>query len=467
MSSPHSGRLSDQDIAALGEEVSGPVLRPGDESYAAEAATYNLAVPHHPAVIVGAASPADVQAAVRLAAARGLPVAVLATGHQAIMPADGAVLITTSRMAAVSVDPAARTARVGAGTRWQQVVDAATPHGLAPLNGSSPLVGVVGYTLGGGLSPTLGRAYGWAADHVRALEVVTADGALRTVTPTAEPDLFWALRGAKSNFGVVTALEIDLFPVRRLYGGGLFFSGQDAQQVLRAYRDLTQTAPDELATSVALLRLPPLPFVPEPLRGNFTIHVRVSYLGSAEAGAELVAPLRAAAPALIDTLGEMPYARFAEIHSDPVDPAPFLERSAMLAALTPQTLDTLIELAGPDADCPLAFVEMRHLGGALRRPPAVPDAVGNRDAAFAFWIVAIGTPQDGAEMMKYADLMLDRLAPWSTGGKYLNFMSSEDATADKTRPAYTGVDYRRLQAIKAEYDPTNMFRLNHNIPPRA
>jgi FAD/FMN-containing dehydrogenase len=459
--------LSDRDIAALEKEVSGPVLRPGDDSYAAEGATYNLAFAHHPAVIVGATVPGDVQAAVRFASAHGLPVAVLTTGHQAIMPADGAMLITTSRMAAVSVDARARTARVAAGTRWQQVVDAASAHGLAPLNGSSPLVGVVGYTLGGGLSPTLGRAYGWAADHVRAIEVVTPDGVLRNVTPETEPDLFWAMRGGKSNFGAVTALEIDLFPVERLYGGGLFFSGQYAAQVLRAYQEFTQTAPDEMTTSVALLRLPPLPFVPEPLRGNFTIHVRFSYLGSAEDGARLVAPLRAAAPTLIDTLGEMPYSRFAEIHSDPVDPAPFLERSAMLATFSTETVDTLIELAGPEADCPLAFVELRHLGGALGRPPAIPDAVGNRDAAFAFWIVAIGTPEEGAETMAYADVMLDRLTPWSTGGKYLNFMSSADASAEQTRPAYKGVDYGRLQAIKAEYDPENMFRLNHNIPPRG
>jgi hypothetical protein len=467
VSSTHSGRLSDQDIAALAQEVSGPVLTPGDASYAAENATYNLAFAHHPAVIVGAAGPGDVQAAVRFAAAHGLPAAVLTTGHQAIMPADGAMLITTSRMAAVSINARERSARVGAGTRWQQVVNAAAVHGLAPLNGSSPLVGVVGYTLGGGLSPTLGRAYGWAADHVRAIEVVTPDGVLRDVTPATEPDLFWALRGGKSNFGAVTALEFGLFPVRRLYGGGLFFSGRYAARVLGAYRTFTLNAPDEMATSVALLRLPPLPSVPEPLRGTFTVHVRFSYSGPARAGERLVAPMRAVAPALIDTLGEMPYSRFAEIHSDPVDPAPFLERSAMLRTYTPETVDTLIDLAGPGADCPLAFVELRHLGGALSRPPAIPDAVGNRDAAFAFWIVAIGTPEDGAAAMKYADVVLGRLSPWSTGGKYLNFMSSEDASAQKTRAAYSGVDYERLQAIKAEYDPANMFRLNHNIPPLA
>jgi FAD/FMN-containing dehydrogenase len=463
--SSRDDRIDDQDIAQLAKRVRGPVLSADDEAYAAESATYNLAITHKPAVIVGAAGPQDVQAAVRFAAEHGLPVAVLATGHQAVVPADGAVLITTSRMASVEINAQTRSARVGAGTRWQQVVDAAAAHGLAPLNGSSPLVGVVGYTLGGGLSPTMGRARGWAADHVYALEVVTADGERREVTPVTEPDLFWALRGGKSNFGVVTSMVFGLFPVTRLYGGALIFAGQHAADVLAAYREFTATAPDELASSAALLRLPPLPFIPEPLRGTFTVHVRVSYLGSAADGERLVAPLRAAAPALVDTVGEMPYSRFAEIHNDPVDPAPFLERSAMLRTLDAETVDALLELAGPAADCPLAFVELRHLGGALSRTPAIPDAVGNRDAAFAFWIVALGTPADRDVTMKYADELLERLAPWFTGGKYLNFMSTEDADAELARAAYTAADYARLRAIKAAYDPGNMFRLNHNIKP--
>jgi FAD/FMN-containing dehydrogenase len=456
-----------QDIALLAAEVTGPVLTPGDELYAAECAVYNLAVTHHPAVVVGATSPGDVQAAVRFASVHGLPVAVLATGHQAIVPANGAVLITTGRMAGVEIEPEARTARIEAGVRWRQVVDAAAEHGLAPLNGSSPLVGAVGYTLGGGLSPTMGRAYGWAADHVRAIEVVTADGALHRVTSVIEPDLFWALRGGKSNFGVVTALEFELFGVERLYAGGLFFSGRYAAQVLDAYREFTATAPEEVTTSIALLRLPPLPLVPEPLRGTFTVHLRFSCLGTAGDGERLIGPLRAAAPVLIDTVGEMPYTRFGEIHSDPVDPAPFLERSAMIKTFTPEAVDALVELAGPDAEVPVQFIELRQLGGALGRPGQVPSAVGNRDAAFALWMVAIGSPGDDAVPMQFADAALERLAPWCTGGKYLNFMSTEDATVEKTRPAYAARDYERLQDVKAVYDPANLFRLNHNIPPQA
>jgi FAD/FMN-containing dehydrogenase len=468
MSSSNSGGFSGPDISALREQVSGPVLTPGDDSYAAESATFNLIIAHHPTVIVGATGPGDVQAAVRFAAERGLPVAVLATGHQAGVPADGAMLITTSRMAAVQVDAQVGCARIGAGTQWQQVVDEASKYGLAPLNGSSPLVGAVGYTLGGGLSGTMGRAYGWAADHVHSIEVVTPDGVLRNVTPMSEPDLFWALRGGGSNFGVVTAMEIELFPVIRLYAGGLFFPGQHAARVLDAYREFTGAAPDLMSSSVALLRLPPLPSIPEPLRGKLVVHVRVSYLGTPQEGERVVAPLRAAAPTLIDTVADMPYSRFAEIHADPVDPAPFQERIAMIAALTQETLDRLVDLAGPGADCPLPFVELRHLGGALSRPPQVPSAVGNRDANFSLFIIAaIGAPEDGIAAVKYADTVLEQLAPWSTGGKYLNFLSKDAAGEEGTRAAYSGVDYERLQTIKATYDPANLFRLNHNIATRA
>ncbi|MFF2522981.1 FAD-binding oxidoreductase [Streptomyces liangshanensis] len=456
--------LSSPKHDTLAAQVTGPVLGPDDDGFAEECAPYNLAVTHRPAVVVGAVDAADVQAAVRFAAAHALPVAVLATGHQAIVPADGAVLVTTRRMNRVSVDAEARTVRVEAGTIWQQVVDAATPHGLAPLNGSSPLVGVVGYTLGGGLSPTMGRTHGWASDHVTSIDVVTADGTARHVDATNDPDLFWALRGGKSNFGVVTAMEFALFPVTRLWAGGLFFSGDDTEAVLRAYAALTATAPDALSSSIALLRLPPLPGIPELLAGKFTLHVRISYLGDDTQEAEhLIAPLRAAAPVLLDTLGPMPYEDFAQIHSDPVDPAPFSEYTTLLSALTPGAVDTILEAAGPGADCPVQFVELRHLGGALGRP--ADNAVGNRNARYALWIVAIGMPGGLAAQDAYADALLARIRPWSTGGRYLNFIAAHHSSVPDVRTAYDEAAYGRLREVKRRYDPDNLFRLNHNIPP--
>ncbi|WP_244790968.1 nuclear transport factor 2 family protein [Streptomyces sp. BJ20] len=449
--------------AALAAQITGPVLGPEDEGFAAECAPFNLAVTHRPCVVVGAANSSDVQVAVRLAAQRRLPVAVMATGHQATVPADDAGLITTRRMAQVSIDPAARTARVTAGARWQQVIDAAAPFGLAPLNGSSPLVGVVGYTLGGGLSPTMGRAHGWAADHVTSLDVVTADGALHLVDAASEPDLFWALRGGKSNFGVVTAMEFALFPVAQLWAGGLFFDGADAAAVLHTYAEVTADAPDELSSSIALLRLPALPGVPAFLADRFAVHVRISCLGPAAEATRLVAPLRAAAPVLADALGPMPYASFAEIHNDPADPAPFMERTAMLRSLPAEAVEEILSAAGPTADCPVHFVELRHLGGALAR--TADNAVGHRDARFALWIVGVGAPDAFTAMNVYADELLQRMRPWSTGGRYLNFMAAQDTGVSDVRAAYDEAHYRRLRSVKTRFDPDNLFRLNHNIPP--
>jgi FAD/FMN-containing dehydrogenase len=455
-----------QDFAALELDVAGDVFQPGDDGYLAECATFNLAITQRPAVVVGAAGPADVQAAVRFATAHGQAVAVLATGHQAIVPADGAVLITTRRMSAIDVDVDNRRAVVQAGVRAQQAVDAAAAFGLAPTVGSSPSVGVVGFTLGGGLSPTLGRAFGWAADYVHAIEVVTADGRRRRVTAQEEPDLFWALRGSRSNMGVVTAIELELHDVTRLYGGGLFFSGSDAAAVLHAYRGFVATAPDELTSSIALLRLPDIPSVLEVLRGKFMVHVRIAFLGSSPEGERLLMPLRRAAPIVLDTVGEMPLVDFASIHNDPVDPVFFREWTAMLSEFPAAATDAIVELAGPQADSPVEFFEVRHLGGALGRQIGTPSAVGNRDAEFAVWILSMGAPAQDDAPTTYAETVLARLAPWSTGHIYLNFTSS-GTTPVPVPEGYTPEAYERLRVVKSVYDPGNVFRLNHNIPPSA
>jgi FAD/FMN-containing dehydrogenase len=457
--------LSPPAVEDLAASVIGPVFLPGDPGYDIERAVFNLSVEHHPAVIVGATCAADVQHAVGFAAAQGLPVAVQATGHGPAVGADAAVLVTTRRMDAVHVDPEARTARVEAGVRWQTVIDAAALHGLAPLNGSSPLVGVVGYTLGGGLGP-MGRAYGYAADHVRVLEIVTADGQLRRANAVEHEDLFWGVRGGKGNFGIVTALEFDLVPVARLYGGGLYFDGQLAPQVLHAYRTWTEQVPDTMTSSVALLRLPPVPAVPEPLRGRLVVHVRIAYLGSAGEGEDLVAPLRAVGERVIDTVAEMPYTDVAAIHADPTDPLPAYERTMMLSGLDGPAVDALLELVGPGSDSDLLLVELRQLGGALARQPAVPNAVGNRDAAFSLFTIGVVAAEDAAATLAYQDQVLARMEPWATGGRYLNQLAGFSPPGF-VRDAYTREGYERLVELKSTYDPTNMFRLNHNIGPRS
>lgn len=456
-----------RDAAALAARIDGIAAVRGGSAYEAECATYNLALPRRPAVVVGAASVADVSAAVRFAGERGLPAGVLATGHGTSVPADGGVLVSTRRMHRVTVDPAARLARAEAGARWQDVLDAATPYGLAALNGSSPLVGVVGYSLGGGLSPVLGRSRGWAADRVRAIEIVTADGQVLRATAERDCDLFWAARGGKDNFGIATAIEFDLFDVRRLYGGGLYFPGDLAEDVLHFYREWAPGLPPEMTASVALLSLPPLDIVPEPLRGRSAVHVRIAYLGPWAAGERLVAPLRRLGPALIDSVGELPYAAVGMIHADPPVPMPIHEASMRLAELPEAAIAAILRTAGPRAASPLALVELRPLDGALAREPEVPSAVSGRGAAYQLFCAGIGGPEAEAACYQAIDQIFRDLEPWQAGGAVLNYLFGRDTGPDSVRAAFGKDTYDRLSQVKRQFDPGNLFRLNHNITPAA
>ena len=454
-------------------ELAGPVLRPEDADYDRARSGFQTAYRHRPSVIVAATSAADVRAAVRYAAGAGLSVAVQATGHGLAAATEGGVLVDTAAMAQVRVDPAARTAWVAAGTRWGQVVEEAARYGLAPLSGSSPGVGVVGYTLGGGLG-VLGREYGYAADHVRAVELVTADGALRRVTTESDPELFWALRGAGGNFGVVTALEMSLVPVTRLYGGGLYFDTALVPDVLAAYREWTATVPDGLTSSVGLIPYPDLPMVPEPLRGRYVAHVRIAYTGSVAEGSRLVGPLRAVGPRLLDTLGELPYAESPSIYRDPEMPHAYYGTNAMLRELAEPVAPAILDLVGPDSPVP-CVVQLNHLGGALARPPSVPNAVAHRDAAYLVRVLAVLEGPGPSPARSAPTRLTDALREW-TLGRSPNFVfgervfgteqgEAERSGAELVRDCYSAADLPRLAELKAAVDPANLFRCNLNIPP--
>ncbi|GGK79041.1 oxidoreductase [Planomonospora parontospora subsp. parontospora] len=447
----------------LADQVMGPVLAPRDEGYDAERAGWQTARRHRPDLVVGAAGPADVRAAVAYASGRGLPVAVQGTGHaSAAVAANGGVLITTARMSAVRVDADAGTAWVAAGTRWDQVIHRAAPAGLSPLSGSAPRVGAVSYTLGGGLA-LLSRTFGYAADHVRGLDVVTADGRLRRVTRDCEPDLFWALRGGRDNFGVVTGMEIDLMPVTTLYGGALVFPVEKAADAFGTYLQWAATVPEAMNSSIALISLPDVPAIPGPLRGRYTVHVRIACAADDPGvGERLVAPLRAIGP-MSDTLGALAYAETGSIYNDPVASSAVESGTAMLGELDATAVQAILDLAGPHAPVP-HIVELRHLGGRLAHPPAVENAVGNRDARYLFNVVSRLERADITRIRPAHARMFEAIAPWSTGGRFLNFMNGEKA-ATQVRSAYNATDYRRLTDLKAVYDPENVFRLNHNIPP--
>ena len=406
------------------------------------------------------------QAALRFAAQRDLPVAVNNTGHHLVRAAHGAVLISTRRMNGVTIDPASRTARIEPGVRWGQVINEASEVGLAPMNGSSPTVGSIGYSLGGGHSVAWSRSKGYAADHISSLDVVTADGQLRHVTADSEPELFWALRGGMGNFGVVTAMVCELFAQTRFYGGGVWFAIEHVPELIAAWRDWVETLPEEAATSVAVQRLPPLPDLPPPLQGASVLHMRFTHLGSADEGEQLFAPMRALAPLIMDTVGEMPYTSIGAVHMDPPEPLPYWDRAMMFADLPREAVDEFVALTGPDSDCPLISVEIRHLGGAMDREPAEPNAIPTRGLPFAMHAVGVGGPDQADVMRGYLAKLINGLEPWSGGRMIPNFLSADEATTPaQLRTVYGEERYDRLARVKKAYDPSNLFRMNHNIVP--
>jgi FAD/FMN-containing dehydrogenase len=446
----------------LALEVAGSVFDGADPAAAPETAAFNLAVVHHPEIVVAARTAADVAAAVRYANHAGLQVTVQATGHGAAEPAEGTVFISTKRMQDVFVDPVGRVARVQAGVRWRTVIDAAVPHGLAPLSGSSSSVGAVGYTLGGGMGH-LARRHGFAADHVRAVELVTAEGEVTTVSAESDPERFWAIRGGQGSFGIVTALEFDLVPVDEFYGGALIFPAHEIEHVLHAFSAWAPTMPEEVTTSVALLRLPPTEDVPPPLRGVVSLALRFGFTGSPERGEALLAPMRAVAMPVLDSIGPMSYAEVDRIHMDPPDPLPAVVRGGLLHSMPAGLVDALISVAGPDVDVPIAVVEMRLMGGALARPAAVPNAVAGREGAFSLVVIAPAPPPLTDAAHAATDAVLDALQPWSTGTSLLNF---EHAAPGETR-AWRPEVLQRLRRIKTAVDPRNVFGGVVTVPDAA
>src|ERR687885_2387310 len=311
----------------------GAAYAPGEEGYDEARRAWNLNAHQHPALVVMAAGPADVISAVRLARDEGLGVGVMATGHGVAYPCDGGVLINTSRMKGVRVDPEARIARVEPGALWADVIAEAQLFGLAGLVGSSSGVGVVGYTMGGGFA-WLGRKYGLNADSVREADVVTADGELIRTSAYEHPDLFWGLKGGGGNFGIVTSMEFALYPLTTIYGGNLFYPLERTPEVLDLYVRWVETLPDEMTTAIAFMNFPPMPELPEPLRGESFVSVRGCYCGDpVEGGEQLLRPWREFGEPQVDTFGLMPYQQMDMISMDPVDPLAFYSHVELLGDL--------------------------------------------------------------------------------------------------------------------------------------
>jgi hypothetical protein len=306
----------------------------------------------------------------------------------------------------------------------------------------------------------------YGSDHISAIELVTADGQFRIVTGRSDPDLFFALRGGKGSFGVVTAVTIAVFPISRIYAGGLYFPGERVADVLHVWREWVAEIPVEMTSSLAIQRLPALPELPGPLRGAFVVHVRVAYLGDAGTGHRLVAPLRNCAPVLLDAVHEMAYAQAATIHADPMLPLPYVDRSAGLRELTKDTVDALVELGGPASGSSLVSIEIRALGGNLDRAPVFPDAVPTRNMPFQLFALGVGGPEQSAMLRTELATLIRGIAPWTHQRSMVNFLSPDEGTTpERVRAIYGDEIYDRLAAVKARYDPANLFRINHNVVP--
>ncbi len=400
---------------------------------------------------------------VRRAAAAGLRVAPQTTGHAAgPLAARGlhdVVLVKTSALTGVRVDPVRRICRAEGGALWQPAVEAAGAVGLAALHGSSPDVGIAGSSLGGGIG-WYARKLGLAANSITAVEVVLADGTSVRADAHADRELFWALRGGGGSFGVVTALEFSLYPVASAYAGMLVWDVSRAEEVLRRWAAWAATAPDEVTTAFRILRLPALPELPAPLRGRTVVVIHGAVIGDDEAGARTIGDLRALRPE-IDTFTRMPAAALSRLHLDPEGGAPAVSDSVLLSGLPEWAVQAFLTEVGAGAATSLLSAELRQLGGALTRPHAGCGALSHLEGTFlAFGVALAVSPQAGAAGLADARRLTGSLAPRASGRSYLNMVD----TAVDPRSGYSEWTYRQLSGIRSAVDPDGVFAANHPIP---
>jgi FAD binding domain-containing protein/berberine-like enzyme len=461
--SAHQTRLSSP--SRLTSALPGRVVLLEDVGFDEARRAWNLAIDQRPAAVAFPESPQHVAAVVLFARKFGLRVAAQGTGHSAapLGSLDDTILLKTERMRGVSIDPARRTARVQAGTVWLEVVEAAARHGMAALAGSSPDVGVVGYTLGGGLS-FLGRRHGLAASHVSAIELVTADGRLVRADPENEPDLFWALRGGGGSFGVVTAIEFKLFSITQAYAGILWYPIDGGLEVLHVWRELTQSdLPDELTTVGRLLNLPPIPEIPEPVRGKSFAIVEAYHLGDPADADDLLAPLRALGP-INDTIATIQMPALSRMRMEPEQPVPAVGDGLTVDHLSADALDAFVDVAGAHAQFPLVSIELRHLSGELRRRRPEHGALASIDADYAMNAVGmVRSPELEAPARTQVEAVKAALAPWAASHMYLGFADTQQNTAT----FWTEQAYNRLRRIKTTVDPDDLIRSNHPVPPTS
>jgi FAD/FMN-containing dehydrogenase len=437
--------------------TSGRTTSPGDPDYDADRMPWNVFVDQRPAAVVSITDPAQVSAAILAARAAGHAVSAQPRGHGATGSLAGSVLLRTGGLQEISIDRGRRVARVGAGVRWGELLGAIDGTGLIALAGSSPDVSVVGYLLGGGLS-WFGRKYGPAGRCVRAVELVDADGRAARVTAESDPDLFWALRGGGGEFGIVTAIEIDLYEEPLLTGGKLMFPGEQAAAVLGAVAELAAVAPPELTIWAGILHMPPNAPVPE-LRGKTFAVVDAVYLGDEQRCKALLWTIREAGTAVYDTVAPITVGQIGGVSEEPVDPMPSMDLGIVLHGLDAQVIERIVSQVGAGSGTPLTTVMVRHVGGALAQRLPDDGVFGQVDGEYVLF--GLGVPavpelvpaiEDSFAALRtaLADVCADRVP--------LNFLGSLGIEA-----AYAEVDLERLRAIKRSRDPGNVIQGNRPL----
>jgi FAD binding domain len=447
---------SPESVNQLRGQISGQVLTPDDAAYGPAIAAFNVVAVHTPALVVVAADAADVATAVRFAAHANLGIGVQATGHGFVLPVDG-LLIVTSAMNGVTVDPDTGTATVEAGSLAGPVLAAAQEHGLACLLGASPTVGAVGLTLGGGIG-WLTRKYGPACDAVRSFEVVTPDGETVRASATENDELFRALRGGGGGaLGVVTEMEVNLFPVTTVYAGNLAYPASAAVEVTERYAQWVAEAPDDLTSSLVFMNFPPLPEIPEPLRGQSFMFVRGCWSGDIAEGRRFVDTFRDALPPAMDLWDEMSFADSATISNDPTDPMPVADCGWFLTGVDGELAATIAANTFPSGGPPpVVFSEIRHLGGAVSTNANGDSAMGNRSNQFLFTAIAVATDQTVGETEAQGQLM-EAISSHRSTGTFFNF-GSGPARRATTRTSTDPAQQESLAALQARLDPENLMR---------
>ncbi|MBG0566084.1 FAD-binding oxidoreductase [Actinoplanes aureus] len=456
------GAAAHRDLRRL---VRGDLLLPGDDEYDDARRVWNGAIDRRPMLIVRCADAGDVAVAVRYAVRREIELSIRSTGHNVTGCAvsDGGITLDLSGMRGIEVDPERRIATVQPGVLWGDFDRRAQADGLATTGGRISTTGVAGLTLGGGMG-WLMRRYGLAADNLRAVRLVTADGMTSRADRTADADLFWALRGGGGNFGVATALQFRLHPVGpAVTGGAAFYPAAVAGPVLRWYRDFVQDCPDVLSAQCNLLRLPAAPFVPAELHGRAAVAVAVCHLGTESDADRDLAALARLGPPLLHRIGRMRYTTLQRLYDNAGRFGSLVYgRAGYLPALTDRAIAALTGPAAP-VPSPHCIVMLSPLGGAVARVGPTETAVGHRSAGFSVSVDAVWQrPADTPAHRQWVDRLWDALRP-CTDGVYVNELGDEGP--DRVRAAYHPVAWSRLRAIKARYDPGNVFRLNQNIPP--